>query len=215
MVFPGGTSATNPNITRNFGSVVFPGRFALDAGSARGRDPVLRRVHPRSAATLHSINGNNFSRGGNSFRQPGRRGGRERRNGRRVRLSGVTSAAAMTITYGMPPPERPGAATAPQQPNVTVVYPPQQQQRARSMIQIGPDGDYTSAAPGAQQSTSTTRTAMHAGTATPHYLIAFKDHTIYSAVAYWVDGDTLHYFTTGNTHNQASVSLIDRDLPSA
>jgi hypothetical protein len=45
-----------------------------------------------------------------------------------------------------------------------------------------------------------------------HYLIAFKDHTIYSAVAYWVDGETLHYFTTGNTHNQASISLIDRDL---
>jgi endonuclease YncB( thermonuclease family) len=39
-----------------------------------------------------------------------------------------------------------------------------------------------------------------------------KDHTIYSAVAYWVDGDTLHYFTSGNTHNQASLSLIDRDL---
>jgi hypothetical protein len=45
-----------------------------------------------------------------------------------------------------------------------------------------------------------------------HYLIAFKDHTIYSAVAYWVDGDTLHYFTSGNTHNQVSLSLIDRDL---
>jgi hypothetical protein len=25
-----------------------------------------------------------------------------------------------------------------------------------------------------------------------HYLIAFKDHTIYAATAYWVDGDTLH-----------------------
>jgi endonuclease YncB( thermonuclease family) len=45
-----------------------------------------------------------------------------------------------------------------------------------------------------------------------HYLIAFKDHTIYSAVAYWVDGDTLHYFTSANTHNQVSLSLIDRDL---
>jgi len=31
-------------------------------------------------------------------------------------------------------------------------------------------------------------------------------------VAYWVDGDTLHYFTSGNTHNQVSLSLIDRDL---
>jgi endonuclease YncB( thermonuclease family) len=45
-----------------------------------------------------------------------------------------------------------------------------------------------------------------------HYLIAFKDHSVYSAVAYWVDGDTLHYFTSGNTHNQVSVSLVDRDL---
>jgi hypothetical protein len=45
-----------------------------------------------------------------------------------------------------------------------------------------------------------------------HYLIAFKDHSVYSAVAYWVDGDTLHYFTSGNTHNQASVSLVDREL---
>ena len=44
------------------------------------------------------------------------------------------------------------------------------------------------------------------------YLLAFKDHNIYSAVAYWADGDTLHYFTTGNIHNQASMSLIDRPL---
>jgi endonuclease YncB( thermonuclease family) len=46
----------------------------------------------------------------------------------------------------------------------------------------------------------------------PHYLIAFKDRTIYTAMAYWVDGDTLHYFTIGNTHNQVSLTLVDRDL---
>lgn len=45
-----------------------------------------------------------------------------------------------------------------------------------------------------------------------HYLIALKDHTIYSAVAYWVDGSTLHYFTSGNVHNQVSLSLVDREL---
>jgi hypothetical protein len=44
------------------------------------------------------------------------------------------------------------------------------------------------------------------------YLLAFKDRTIYSTPAYWVDGDTIHYFTAGNKHNQASVSLIDREL---
>jgi hypothetical protein len=43
-------------------------------------------------------------------------------------------------------------------------------------------------------------------------LIALKDHTIYSAIAYWVDGSTLHYFTSGNTHNQVSLPLVDRDL---
>jgi hypothetical protein len=44
-----------------------------------------------------------------------------------------------------------------------------------------------------------------------YYLIAYKDHSIYSALAYWIEGDTLHYVTTQNTHNQASLSLIDVD----
>jgi hypothetical protein len=47
---------------------------------------------------------------------------------------------------------------------------------------------------------------------TPAFLIAFKDHTIYAAVGYWVAGDTLHYITNGNTHNQVSLDLVDRDL---
>jgi hypothetical protein len=42
-----------------------------------------------------------------------------------------------------------------------------------------------------------------------YYLIEYKDHSIYSALAYWIEGDTLHYVTTQNTHNQASLSLID------
>jgi hypothetical protein len=45
-----------------------------------------------------------------------------------------------------------------------------------------------------------------------YYLIAFKDHTVYSAVAYYTEGDTLHYFTAGNVHNQVSLSLVDRQL---
>jgi hypothetical protein len=27
-----------------------------------------------------------------------------------------------------------------------------------------------------------------------------------------VEGDTLHYFTEGNVHNQVSISLVDRQL---
>ena len=45
-----------------------------------------------------------------------------------------------------------------------------------------------------------------------HYYVALKDHHVYLAVAYWVQGDTLHYFLPGNTHNQVSLSLVDRDL---
>ena len=47
---------------------------------------------------------------------------------------------------------------------------------------------------------------------TSYYLIAFKDHSIYSAFAYWVEGDTLHYVTPQRVHNQASLSLVDREL---
>jgi hypothetical protein len=45
-----------------------------------------------------------------------------------------------------------------------------------------------------------------------YYLLAFKDHTVYSALAYWVEDKTLHYVTTQNTHNQASLDLVDLDF---
>jgi len=44
------------------------------------------------------------------------------------------------------------------------------------------------------------------------YLIAFKDHSVYSALAYWVEDHTLHYVTPQNTHNQADVTLVDLDF---
>jgi hypothetical protein len=45
-----------------------------------------------------------------------------------------------------------------------------------------------------------------------YYLIAYKNHAVYSALAYWVEDKTLHYVTTQNTHNQASLDLIDLTL---
>jgi len=42
------------------------------------------------------------------------------------------------------------------------------------------------------------------------FLIAMKDHTIYPALAYWVEGDTLNYITTAGTKNSASLDLVDR-----
>lgn len=45
-----------------------------------------------------------------------------------------------------------------------------------------------------------------------YYLIAYRNHAVYTALAYWVEDKTLHYVTTQNTHNQASLDLIDLDL---
>jgi hypothetical protein len=44
------------------------------------------------------------------------------------------------------------------------------------------------------------------------YLIAFKDGSIYSALASWVEGDTLVYVTTQGRLNKASLQLVDREL---
>ncbi|MGO9095586.1 MAG: hypothetical protein ACLQGV_10225 [Bryobacteraceae bacterium] len=44
------------------------------------------------------------------------------------------------------------------------------------------------------------------------FFIALKDSSIYSAVAYWVDGEMLNYITPQGRHNQVSLALVDRDL---
>ena len=44
----------------------------------------------------------------------------------------------------------------------------------------------------------------------PIYLIAFRDHRIQAAVAYWVDGDTLHYVTRDREQRQVKLDEIDR-----
>jgi len=44
------------------------------------------------------------------------------------------------------------------------------------------------------------------------YLIAFKNQSIYPALAYWIEGDTLHYITPQGSHNRASLELIDREF---
>ena len=102
--------------------------------------------------------------------------------------------------YEVPPAPRGAATTQPQQPNVIVVYPPSPQ------YHYAPPQSNIVEVPREQLE------AREEKVEPSHYLIAFKDRSIYSAVAYWVDGDTIHYFTAGNTHNQASVSLIDRAL---
>lgn len=44
------------------------------------------------------------------------------------------------------------------------------------------------------------------------FLIAMKDHTIYPAIAYWVEDDTLNYITEYGVRNKVSLDLVDRDF---
>ena len=44
----------------------------------------------------------------------------------------------------------------------------------------------------------------------PLYLIAFTDHRITAAVAYWVEGDTLHYVTREHEQKQVPLDGVDR-----
>jgi hypothetical protein len=188
IVFPGGTASNMPGIQRTFGNVVFPG-----GGGPRLNVPLSSQDPTRLSTRGVPPNRGYF-------------GGQRR----------TLSTGAVAVPYAVPVyvggydngyangygPDQP----APQQPNVIVIYPPAPQP---VVIDRSGAGQYA-AQPQAQVTQPADETT--AGSEAPHYLIAFKDHTIYSAVAYWVQGDTLHYFTTGNTHNQVSISLVDRDL---
>ena len=44
------------------------------------------------------------------------------------------------------------------------------------------------------------------------FLIAMKDHTIYPAIAYWVDKDTLNYVTVEGGVKRVPYDQVDRDL---
>ncbi|MBI2681317.1 MAG: hypothetical protein HYX25_09970 [Candidatus Solibacter usitatus] len=44
------------------------------------------------------------------------------------------------------------------------------------------------------------------------YLIAFQDGSIQAAMAYWVDGNTLHYVSTRREQREAPLESVDRAL---
>ncbi len=97
-----------------------------------------------------------------------------------------------------------GYASYSQQPNVTVIYPPQQ-----------PGAVYLDNAPAhpvTHEYDQYGQEIRRDGTAAPLYLLAFKDKTIRAATAYWVDGRTLHYVTYEHEQKQAPLDTVDRDL---
>ena len=182
VVLPGGTSAM-PGIQRTTGNVVYPAGGGLQIGIPSNQ--LVRPNLGRPGAVPH----------------------------RRPAAVGYAYPVYVGGTYYPDPQyaEPAMAAAPPQQPNVTVVYPPP---AAPVIINHYGPGDQSPVGPAARIfEVPRTQAAQEEPPAEPeHYLIAFKDRSIYSAIAYWVEGDTLHYFTSGNTHNQVSVSLVDREL---
>jgi hypothetical protein len=59
-------------------------------------------------------------------------------------------------------------------------------------------------------SAATQEVAKSAASA-PVYSIAFKDHTVEFAVAYWIAGPMLNYITRQGAHVQVRLDLVDRD----
>uniref|UniRef100_Q01SH8 DUF4476 domain-containing protein n=1 Tax=Solibacter usitatus (strain Ellin6076) TaxID=234267 RepID=Q01SH8_SOLUE len=220
VVFPGGATSPSAGITRTFGSAVFPGSAPVPV--VRGGASPIVGARPTFPGVINTIPAQ-VNRNGQAFRHNNTpNGGRNTRNQTYVYAYPVYVGGGYDSGYanGYAPQEQGPPPLAGPPSNMTMVYPPNQ--RANPvMIQAGPDGEYYTSggqrqgatvydSPRAQQQATVDDTPEPAEVT--RYLIAFKDHTIYSAVAYWADGDTLHYFTSGNTHNQVSVSLIDRDL---
>lgn len=69
----------------------------------------------------------------------------------------------------------------------------------------------------------TTRSTLHVYTYTPgdqnppappqvYFLIAMKDHTIYAAIAYWLDKGTLNYVDRQGAQHQVALDQVDRDF---
>ena len=195
VVFPAGTSAI-PGVQRFFPNVVFP------AGNA----PQLYVPNSVTDPTYLEARVGPANRGFGNFR----------RGGLSTGVVAIPYAvpiyvggyAGYTGYYGEGYPADAAAPLVPSggQPGVVVVYP------STVPGPAGPPAGYGQAYAPAPAPTTSAPEQANPTPAPASYLIAFKDHTIYSAVAYWVEGDTLHYFTSGNTHNQVSLSLVDRDL---
>ena len=188
VVHPGGTPANTPGLTRFQANVVNPG----------GGGPQLRVPFSRGYG---SGNGWGYGRHGKNsssgfvfgYPYPVYVGGG---------YGGYSDpgAAGYVDPSAAPFPQQPVGPAGPAGPVSPII------------INIGVPG---AAAPPPMPQGPPEPAAQQEDNSTPeptHYLIALKDHTIYSALAYWVEGSTLHYFTSGNVHNQVSLPLVDREL---
>jgi len=197
-----------------FGNVAFPGGHAPARANPWGN--VTSPAIPQGAAAFSAgaVAGNRYGSPFSGF-SSGRGTGHGSRRGN---TSGIYVYPVYIGGYGYPYGYGNGyeGAQPDQSPNGTADNPPAQppvvinQYFGPASADQGPPPEAADSNFRYYQAPSNDDTAAPGDTS--YYLIAFKDHTVYSAVAYYTEGDTLHYFTSGNVHNQVSLSLVDRPL---
>lgn len=100
-------------------------------------------------------------------------------------------------------------------PQITIVSPPQPSAPV-TINQYFSEAPRAREAPPERETVSTFQAPVRPPVEPPAesvlFLIALKDSSVYSAVAYWVEGDTLHYITPQGRHNQVSLDLVDREV---
>jgi hypothetical protein len=102
------------------------------------------------------------------------------------------------------------------QPNVVVVYPPQQPAApayaAAPMIREYDEYGQEIRRMGPPPAPQAPIAAPAESGGAPMYLIAFRNRDIRAAVAYWVNGNTLFYVTREHEQKQVPLDMVDRDL---
>jgi hypothetical protein len=96
-------------------------------------------------------------------------------------------------------------------PNVTVIY-PAQAQSAPNVVHTQPANSLFREYDEYGQEVTRAPTSSGNAAASPIYLIAFRNHEIRAAAAYWVDGKTVRYITLQHEEKQAPLDTIDRDF---
>jgi hypothetical protein len=93
-------------------------------------------------------------------------------------------------------------------PNVTVVYPQQSATAVYSQVPRPAIHEYDQYGQEVPQATS----GGAAQNGSPLYLIALKNQDIQAAVAYWVNGSTLHYVTLEHAEKEVPLTSVNREL---
>ncbi|MBI3666607.1 MAG: hypothetical protein HY236_10360 [Acidobacteria bacterium] len=197
FVYPNTYTPNTYGSVSGFGNVVYPG-----TGHAPGTFSPFSIVDPTFGTRLtNTVSGFGYPYGYGSGYGYGR-GYRPYRGSNTIIIPyayPVYVPYQEPLPYDQPPPAPP-----------QVIY----------IVPAGPDRSMTNTAPPPQRDSVVTYVVpprseeppAPAPAPQPLYLIALKNHSIYSATEYWLEDDTLHYITLYGAHNQATLDQVDLEF---